>query len=254
MSGGLSGTAHPFKVDVARGRIPGFSIGRTFGRNTDVNPGTVPEDIWSTGGTLTYLSAAEQIDVASSSANDTAAGTGARTLTIDGLNSSFVQISETVTLNGVTPVRTVASFIRILGSRVSTAGSGGSNAGNITFTPAVTVAALQGTILVGKNRLEQSHATIPAGRNGYMSALFAGTFQGGADRTTSVEFQARAPGGVFIPLGQLEVSSPGSAFVFIELVELIRVVSMSDIRAVAIAASANNTIVTAGINYLLATE
>jgi hypothetical protein len=71
------------------------------------------------------------LDVISSSANDAAAGTGARTLTIYGLANDGTPQNETVTLNGQTAVTTTKAFWRVFGALVATAGTGRANAGDI---------------------------------------------------------------------------------------------------------------------------
>lgn len=76
-----------------------------------------------------------QRSIASASANDTAAGTGARTVRITYLTDTFTgPFTETVTLNGTTYVNTVATNICYIEQiEVITAGSTGSNVGIITL-------------------------------------------------------------------------------------------------------------------------
>jgi hypothetical protein len=75
--------------------------------------------------------AAYQLDISSSSAADAAAGTGARTLDVYGLDYNFLPLKETIALNGQTKVTTVASFRRVFEIIVATAGTGFLNAGDI---------------------------------------------------------------------------------------------------------------------------
>jgi hypothetical protein len=76
-----------------------------------------------------------QRSIASSSASDTSAGTGARTVLITYYDQTMAgPFTETVTLNGTANVNTVASNICFIESiRVVTAGSGGNNAGTLTL-------------------------------------------------------------------------------------------------------------------------
>lgn len=76
-----------------------------------------------------------QRSVASSSASDAAAGTGARTVRIKYFTVTGTgPFEEDVTLNGTAAVATVATNICFIESiRVLTVGSGGSNAGTITL-------------------------------------------------------------------------------------------------------------------------
>ena len=91
------GAFEPFELQVARGQIQGHKTLFKFGNNSDIN-GSL-ETIWSHGGLYSYLAAASVLKVSSSSANDAAAGTGARTVTLAGLDASYNEISETVSLN-----------------------------------------------------------------------------------------------------------------------------------------------------------
>lgn len=79
-----------------------------------------------------------QRSLVSTSALDTAAGTGARTVRITYYTATFTgPFTETVTLNGVTPVNTVSSTICYIEKiDVMTAGSTGSNAGVINLKAA----------------------------------------------------------------------------------------------------------------------
>ncbi len=75
--------------------------------------------------------------IVSSSASDAAAGVGARTLQVTGLTSwTAKEVTENITLNGVTPVNTVNSYVIIYRLRVLTKGATSSNVGTITATAA----------------------------------------------------------------------------------------------------------------------
>lgn len=111
--------------------MPGVGHINIIGYNPSVS--TTASTLWS-GGATSYaqLTSGAAMEVVSGSANDTAAGTGARTVLVEGLDSNYVPFSETVTLNGVTPVPlTNTSAIAINRTIVVTAGSGLVNAGNI---------------------------------------------------------------------------------------------------------------------------
>jgi hypothetical protein len=72
------GAYEPFELQVARGQVDGHKPLFKFGINGDV--GTSPETVWAQGGTYSYLSAAAVMKISSSSTDDAAAGTGARTI------------------------------------------------------------------------------------------------------------------------------------------------------------------------------
>jgi hypothetical protein len=88
--------------------------------------------------TLTEQTTNAQRSVVSANANDTSAGTGARTVRIKYLDQNLNgPYTETITLNGVTPVNTVNTNICYIESfEVLTAGSGGVNAGIISLKAA----------------------------------------------------------------------------------------------------------------------
>lgn len=122
-------TSEPFELQVSRGQISYHNIQFKFGYNAVV--GNSKETIWSQGGLYTYPPSASVMTVSSSDANDTSAGTGARTVEVFGLDADYNEINEVVTLNGQTPVNTTKSYLRINRGVVRSAGSGGENAGVI---------------------------------------------------------------------------------------------------------------------------
>jgi hypothetical protein len=81
------------------------------------------EAVWPTGGLYSWPTTATTMEALSTSANDTAAGSGARTVKITGLDSSFSKIEETVSLNGTSAVATTSSFIRVNRCEVITSGA-----------------------------------------------------------------------------------------------------------------------------------
>lgn len=86
------------EIGVGSGLFRGISIVNISGLNSDVDFGSVPEDIWEGGGVYTgFPSSAETIEVFSGSANDSSAGTGARTALLLGLDTNYNEISETIT-------------------------------------------------------------------------------------------------------------------------------------------------------------
>jgi hypothetical protein len=104
-----------------------------FGNNPDVDTGTTPEDIWTGGGAYPWMPAATSLEVLSSSVADTAVGTGARTVRIDGLKADYTELSQTITLLGTLPVVIPVQLFRINSATVLSAGTGKTNAGDITF-------------------------------------------------------------------------------------------------------------------------
>lgn len=160
----------PFNLQVARGQIPQHQPVVVFGYNSDVD--TSIETVWPYGGLLAFPSAALQMKVSSDSASDTSAGTGARTVYIEGLDANHAVISETVTLNGQTAVLTTQSFLHINNCYIATAGSSASAAGNIYFGTGTVTAGVPATvydvILFDYNARITGSYTVPAGYTAYL--------------------------------------------------------------------------------------
>ena len=129
----------------------------------------VHQPIWDYNNTHQFLTSAQTISIASDNTNDTSAGTGARTLRITGLDSSYGEIEEIISLNGTSTVTTSLSFLRINRIIVDSVGASGINQGNITIQGT----SVQGYIIVGQNRARSAIYTIPAGYVGRLKSARA---------------------------------------------------------------------------------
>jgi hypothetical protein len=133
----------------------------------------------------TILAAAAKVDITSSSAADAAAGTGARTLRLVGLDANYRLQWEDIALNGQTIVVSLLSYLRLFGAEVLTVGTGGSNAGDIhivkTGTGGSYTAGVPGTLtsalckmLIGVNSAMSGIFTAPAGESYQAMSLAVG--------------------------------------------------------------------------------
>ena len=129
---GIIGGHRNYGIETAFGAVTGHTRISGVGSNPDVDTGTLPEDVWDGGGLYPFLTASTALEIVSSDVNDSAAGTGARTVSVAGLNSSYVPVNQTLTLNGTTPVAIPTALFRIQNIRISSAGTGKVNAGIIT--------------------------------------------------------------------------------------------------------------------------
>ncbi len=206
----LEGQENPppseFKLNLSRGRIQNMQTVNKFGRNADVDIGT--EDVWGGGGTWVGPTAARVHAVVSSSAADTSAGTGARTVTVYGLDANYAALQETVTMNGVTPVNTSGSYIMIHRMLVATAGTGGVNAGIITAT-AATDATITITIQANVGQSQLGIYMVPAGYTAYCYR-FGGNIGGAANARISVELMAKPFGGAWNMKASIDLQVGGS--------------------------------------------
>ncbi len=158
-------------LQIARGTIQGHRVVHVFGYNPDVDSGA-QETVWTYGGLYQHAPTAITMTVSSDSANDAAAGTGARTVYITGINGTGGEVDEIVTLNGTTPVSTTHQYSEINRAIVLTAGSGGANAGALYVGSGVVTAGVPATvyghIAVGENQSLMGHWTVPADHTGFI--------------------------------------------------------------------------------------
>ena len=168
------GLTKDFITEVAKGNVAGHSLVGRSARNPLI--GTTIEDIWTIGGTRTWLTANTTLEVLSDDANDTSAGSGARTVTVEGVQLDGTVVSQDVTMNGTTPVDLGTDIARVNKMFVKTAGAygattGGSNAGNI-ICRVDGGGASQAEILledtVPEGASQTSHYSVPAGKTAYL--------------------------------------------------------------------------------------
>jgi hypothetical protein len=192
------GTFEPFELQVARNQVVGHTPVFVSGFNPTV--GTSYETVWSEGTVYAYPASATVIKISSSDANDTAAGTGARTATIVGLDGNYNRISETVSLSGQTAVNTTNSYLRVFHLMVNTAGSGGAAAGSIYAGVGTVTSGVPATVYGVYTANGGSTAciyTVPAGYTGYIFDFLAATGCTTANAFTNIGLYNRPVNGVF---------------------------------------------------------
>ena len=154
------GAYEPFDLQVSRGQISGHSTLSLFGYQSAVGNTKIP--VWENATTYTYITSASTLTLVSTSASD---DTVAKVL-INGLDSSFNPISETLFLNGVTGVTTVNSYFRVNSMILTSPGtSQTTNVGTITLKQSSNVIA---QINVGIGKTQMSIYTVPAGYSFYL--------------------------------------------------------------------------------------
>lgn len=163
-----------FKYEAALGRRQGYTTWNKWAYNPDIDIGT--ETVWSTGGTFTRIVTARTLSIVSTSANDTSAGTGARTIGITGVDANWNEQTVVVTLNGTTPVVTTETWLGVNRISVYSAGSGGTNAGVITAT-ATTEATIQSEIPVGLGTTQTGFFFVPQNHQVLMDWLYVSLYK-----------------------------------------------------------------------------
>jgi len=155
------GTYEPFELQVARGQIAFHETLNVFGYST-ATPSSGFIAAWENNTAYVFPTVASTMVVSSSSASDTAV-----TVLIDGLDSSYNVISESVTLNGTSDVPTTKVFWRINGVSTTAGNAVGTvyvkNAGGTTYAQ----------IAIGSGKTNMSIYTVPAGYTAYLTQFDA---------------------------------------------------------------------------------
>lgn len=159
-----------------------------FGYNSTIS--TSMSTVWSGGGLYSYPTSASAMGVSSEDDADVSV------VTIDGLDENYNRVSETVTLNGQTPVFTTASFIRVFRGTVDSVEPAGDiwvGTGTVTGgTPANKYA----HISVGENQTLMAVWTVPAGYTAYILSCTVSTGTEASNKYLTARLKVRPFGGV----------------------------------------------------------
>lgn len=153
-------------------RFPKGDIVVCVGRNGVI--GAAFETVYAGNIVYPWLAAKDTIDVVSSAVADDGApaGTGALTVRLTGVDDVGAAATEDYILNGTTPVAGAVEFFRVNRAEVLTVGTGGKNAGVITFTDNGG-SAVQMIIPIGENVGEGAFYTVPAGKRAVVRKVWA---------------------------------------------------------------------------------
>ncbi len=197
-----------FLLEVAKGNVAGHSLINKFGRNFDIDTGSIPEDVWGGGDLYTGhpTNTPETVDVYSASGNDTSAGTGMRTCRIFGLktSTSTVYESEDIILAGATHVTSTNTWYRVNRLVGLTYGSGATNAGELTIEQTTTTSNVFAKVPAGGGQTAIACTTIPYGSTGYLVGGFMSIVRAsGAAGSANCSLRVRESGGSGYRSGQL---------------------------------------------------
>ena len=149
-----------------------------FGRTTDADSGTLT-DVWDGANSTTSQpiwlapTAARIHAVVSTNAADAGpSGNGAHNVQVYGLKTwSSAETSESVTLDGDTPVNTANSYVIIYRVKVTSFGSSGPNVGTISIT-AATDSTLTAQINPAEGQTQMAVYGIPLGQSLFMTQYY----------------------------------------------------------------------------------
>lgn len=181
----------PFVMDyqnaIARSLVPGAYPLNSFGERTS----TVAETnfpVWPDGVFNIPAVAGVQMSFVSTSAADSSAGANIRTMELHYLDANLLEKTETIILNGLTPVLTIATNIRFIQClHVATFGTNYNAAGIITASNA---GIIYSQIAIGESRCTSSFRMVPAGKKLYIDGLIGSSISGTAAARTIIKFVA----------------------------------------------------------------
>ena len=173
-----AGLSIDYRTAIGIGALAGHTTFRGCGSRTALATTVGGDDIWEVAAAAMVFpdqTSGERLSIVSTSANDAAAGSGARTLMMSYLDSGGNPAAEVITLNGTTPVHTVATNIRFVQflSVASVSALGVNTAGDISVYRFGDAARVYNIIKAGTNSSKSSAKMVPAGVNFYLTGIKA---------------------------------------------------------------------------------
>lgn len=184
----------PFELNVSRGLVPEH---RDEFISAEAIVNTTANDLWPLPNDRIQPIVETRFTLVSTSAQDSASGTGIRALVLRGLNAKYEEVVETVLLNGTTPVFTANKYIRFRRAIASVVGSAGVAIGTITINSGSNI---QGQIAPGDGVTLGSHFTVPKDSLAFLKHItITGHRQtGGGDLDLAIDVYTRSNGGPII--------------------------------------------------------
>ena len=155
---------------IAFGKVANIDSWEKTGYNPDV--GATAEDMWAVSAPYVWPLVAQQMEVVSSAAADNLAGAGIQRVQVGYLDANYVEHSEVVKLDGVTPQATTAvDIFRIQSFRAYQVGANGIASGNVDIRMIGGAATIYSRIGTGFTRARNQTWTVPAGKTLYVTSL-----------------------------------------------------------------------------------
>lgn len=150
----------------AYGNIPGITLVNLSGFNGGITTTYEPLTPESAAYTIRAAAMTTPYCASSDNTNDKAAGTGALTINVSGVNTSYAAFSETVTMNGQTSATLATANVLFINSiSVLTTGSTGANTGTIRCGTGVNTAGVPAVVEahmpIGLGRSQQAMYAVP---------------------------------------------------------------------------------------------
>ena len=251
-----------WKTAAALGLITDVSRVALLGDNADIDTATVPEDVWG-GSVLGILNAIDHklvqipssavaTEIVSDNANDTAAGTGLRTLIVNYLDSTYTNKTVTITMNGTTPVAMPENIMAVNIMIRSTTGTfGGTNLGNISLRAVGGLGATYGFIEVGTGFSRTTLYTVPLGYSLIIYSMLFTVERVAADRWATFSFPTMNSTGAVAKALEISISSTSPYRHETGELPVVIIPAKNSVWITCETVSANNTAVSAGYSGLI---
>ena len=229
---------------VAQGLEPDYSSVHIYAQNPAMATAGTTYDICNSGA-IYYPTTAQSLEVVSSSANDTLLGSGAKQVYIETLDANWNTYTQTINMNGTTPVAIAGTHIR---SQFMYVVGNQSAVGNITLRVASGGTTLL-TIQDGDNTSVSSSYTVP---NGYTAYFIQGYASSNSKVSGYMDFKllTRRYGGVFMIKGRTVCNDTGSSWWVYQYQISSMIPAKTDFKMVAVG-GANSMIGMGGYELLL---
>jgi len=223
-------------IAISQGKIAGASVIHKFGKAPDFDPADGYVDIWDGADDAginemqyTYSTSAIIDSISSSDVTDT------QVIEVQGLDADFVLTIQQITLQGQVRVPLTTNLIRVF--RMKNIGTT-NNAGKIycyentplsAGVPVITNK-VRAIMQIGLNQTLMALFTIPAGKTGYLSELFASLAGANKDSVNNVQLFMRELGGVFQLKYDASMIALGTSAICKDYIQPLKIVEKTDIE------------------------
>lgn len=230
-----------FILKASAGLIAGVSTVFKFGRNSDIDTGSTPEDVIPQGGDKLFPTTSSTLSIVSTSTQDGVGGTGIQTMVVEGLDSDFNQQSETIIMNGTTPVITTLSYFRSSRMYGTLSGSNQRAVGDIIATHSE---GLLVQIETGGGQTLDCTYTVPANHVLLLERLLASLERTSSGAGAEVHFDICINGGnTWRSQATLSIAAAGSSFVERSTDMFFMIPAKTDIKMRVNQVATNNTVI-----------
>lgn len=180
-----------FLIEVEKGNIAGHSMVHKFGRSISIANGAWSHISMTPFSVANFRQSAISMRIkAGGNGADTAAGAGAREVTIEGIDSNFNELSEAVATAGAgASAATTATFWRVHRAWVSAVGTYTvANTGNVVIEDSGGGADFL-TIVAGEGQTQYAGWTSSVGRTAYLLSIHVNV---DSNKTTDIRVFTRA--------------------------------------------------------------